>query len=100
VTSPDPATITPLQAAQWWKAIAEQFAVIAAQASDYLLADDTILDSDAADEILGAITGARISADTAFGAHYRAARPELEKARQQTQAQASQYNRASQPQYM
>lgn len=92
----DKPPITPLQAMQWWKAVAEQFAVIAANADDYLLDNDVILDRDAVDEILGAIVGARTAADTAFGANFRAAAPEMEKAQRKAQEHRAP---TGQPQY-
>lgn len=80
------ATITPLQAADYWKAVGDHLAAVVALADQYLPTGDGVMDPDTAREIRDALESASTAVDMAYGRYHRISRPEREAANQRAVA--------------
>lgn len=81
------ATATPLQAADYWKAVGDHIAAVVALTDQYLPRGDGVMDSDTAREIRDALESASTAVDMAYGRYHRISRPERETANQRVAGQ-------------
>lgn len=73
---------TPLQAADYWKAVGDHIAAVVALTDQYLPTGDGVMDPDTAREIRDALESASTAVDMAYGRYHRISLPERQTAKQ------------------